>query len=491
MSSSHSSSSSDLESTLRKLSKEQLIELLIRAVSLAPEIRPLVAQNPDKKDSSDLVENARDAISTAVEDVDWEEWHHSGRLVDYDPVQQSLKVLQLSGFSEEVLELGLELIEQSREQIEQYDRDGEIVDEVHFCMDIVLEAFNTVDWPNHRKLLWLLDAERNDDFYLMSAFSEILKNPHPPEDWSLVADALLEQMNRSDEENGYNRRMVDETMNALTRAGRDPEVLDLCKTVAITDGDYLRLVKLLLDKEDYQEAEEWIHRGLAAEKEASSRSAGQLRECLLELRKKQENWDEALFMQIENFVQNASLELFKNCHYSAEKLNNWSTVRPLLLDFLIEGKNPWDQDTWPFQNKGETVPIRDSGYPNLYLLVDTAIYERNPAEVLKWYDLKSGSKGHGFHDRFRTNRQTKSVADAVQEFAPERTIAIWQELAEEQIAVTKPEAYVEAGRYLLRMKAVMSQNNMTAQWSDYIQSLRTTYRRRPRLLEVLDGLPRT
>ena len=484
MSNSHPSSSSDLESILRKLSNEQLIGLVIRAVSLAPEIRPLFTQSPDDKDPSDLVDDARDAISTAVEDVDWEEWHHSGTLVDYAPVFQSFQVLQLSGFSAEVLELALELIEESKDQIEQYDRGGEIVDEILPCMNVVLEAFNTVDWPNYKKMLWLLDAQRDDIFSLTESFRQILNNPHPQEDWSLVADALLKRI--PDDE-----RTINETVGALTRAGRDSEAVEFRKTVAINDGDYLSLVRLLLEKKNYPEAEEWIHKGMAVHEAATPRNVERLRECLLELRIGQEAWDEALFMQTEDFVQNPSLERFKSCQHSAKKLNNWQTVRSWLLDFLTESKKPWDQDTWPFPNKGKAAPARDQGKPNFELLIDMAIYEKNPADVLKWYDLKPRARSYSSYGRHRIHRQIQAVANAVQDFAPERSIGIWKELAEEEIAVTQAAAYEEAGRHLGKLKAIMSQNNMSTQWNDYIQSLRTKYKRRPRLIKVLDRLLQT
>ena len=487
MSHSHTSASR-LESTLNKLTKKELVKLVVRAVSLSPEIEYLFDHDPDQKDPSDLVERARKAISIAVEEPDWEDWHRTGELVNYEPVRQALQTLQMAGFSEEVLALAIELVEESAEQLETYDREGEIVDEVAYCMDVVLAAYQAVDWPNHKKLLWLLDLGRGEVYSVTDAFFRARQKTHPPEDWSLVADALLERMNPPGEESNFQWEMVNETIDALTKAGRDSEILDLCKKVALNAGDYLRLVDLLLEKESYDEAEEWIQKGIAAHEKSSPRYTDQLRASLLELRLRQKNWNEALFMQIEEFVEHASLEQFKSCQHSAEKLNIWPTVRPLLMDFLSDGKIPWDQDTWPFQNKSRKVPAKQQR-PDFTLLIDLAIYNNNPAEVLKWYDLKPASRYSGYYSRFGASNQTDAVASAVQHFAPERAIAIWKELAEDEIAQTKPEAYNVAGKYLHKMGTVMKKKRMTVQWNDYIQSLRTQYRRRKRLMEILDELP--
>ena len=485
MSQPYSPSSADLRPILKKFSNDELIDLVIRAVSLAPEIRHLFDHDPDEKDSSALVEEALDAISEAVADPDWEEWHDTGVMADYEPVRQALQALQMAGFSEEVLELGLVLIRESRTQIDEFDEDEEICNEVFDCMDVVLAAFHTVDWPSHRKLLWLREAILADWFSVTDGFKEETQKTYSPEDWSLVASTLLKRMDSPDEKHNPERGLAGEIERALEKAGRDSEILDFYKKAAENAGYYLRLVELLLAKENYDEAQEWIHKGLAVTKGIT---AGRLRDRLIELHTKQDNWNEALFLQTEDFVQYASLEHFKSCHFSAEKLNIWPAVRTLLMDFLIEGKMPWDQDAWPFQNRSSEIPDRNQQHPHFDLLIDLAMYENNPAEVLKWYDLKPEPNRFSTYAWSKAGQQTDAVAGAVQNFAPERAIALWKKLAEEEIAQTKPEAYKVAGRYLRKMGNVMGKNDMTAKWNDYIQSLRTLHRRKKRLMEVLDGL---
>jgi uncharacterized Zn finger protein len=48
---------------------------------------------------------------------------------------------------------------------------------------------------------------------------------------------------------------------------------------------------------------------------------------------------------------------------------------------------------------------------------------------------------------------------------------------------------VEAAVFLRKMGKLMREHSMTTQWDAYIQSLRHDHSRKPRLMEVLDGLP--
>jgi uncharacterized Zn finger protein len=470
----------ELEAALKKFSKEQLIALVIQAVGLAPEMAALCLSGaePKKQDPQALVKAARKAMRKALEEPDWYDYHE---YTDYAPVRKKLEALRLAGLSAEVLELGFELIEDSQSQIETSNDEGELHDDVARCMDIVLQALRDADWPMHQNLLWAIDAILADGFEVCDCFWDILREKHPPEAWNPVADTLSDRVAKGPYK-GYSRNsLVDMAIHALTEAGREAEILDLCKSEAVRSGEYLRLVKHLLAIGNDREAEEWIHKGIADQERKGPYEAEALRSRLLELRKKQENWDAVLCIQTEDFVRRASLEKFKECRHSAEKLKVWPVLRPLLMEFLIEKKIPWTQATWPCQNLGQASAPKDGKHPDFTTLIDLAIDEKNPAEVLKWYDLQGQT-------RREVGYSADRVAAAVQNFAPERAIDLWKRLAEAQIALVSPKAYVEAAVFLRKMGKTMNRHNMAAQWEAYLQSLRIAHRRKIRLMEVLDGL---
>ena len=71
---------------------------------------------------------------------------------------------------------------------------------------------------------------------------------------------------------------------------------------------------------------------------------------------------------------------------------------------------------------------------------------------------------------------------------PERALAIWKELAEKQIALTKPKAYGVAAGYLRKVQRVLKDLGKEKEWQSYLAELRRTNARKRRLLEILDTL---
>ncbi len=145
---------------------------------------------------------------------------------------------------------------------------------------------------------------------------------------------------------------------------------------------------------------------------------------------------------------------------------------------------PWKQKGWPLPESGLERPEADkrNRFPLIGDLIDIAILEKKPDQVLKWYDRRP--KGHfGW-----LGVDEDAIANAVQAHAPDRAVAVWKNKAERLIAQVKPNAYQEAAKYLRKAGEVMSRQNEQAQWDQYLSSLRETHARKRRLIEILDGL---
>ena len=80
------------------------------------------------------------------------------------------------------------------------------------------------------------------------------------------------------------------------------------------------------------------------------------------------------------------------------------------------------------------------------------------------------------------------VADAIAATHPDRAVAIWKELAENEIARVKPRGYQEAVRYLRKARNVLTRSGREGEWQEYLAALRHQNKRRPRCLEELDRL---
>ncbi len=71
---------------------------------------------------------------------------------------------------------------------------------------------------------------------------------------------------------------------------------------------------------------------------------------------------------------------------------------------------------------------------------------------------------------------------------PERAVAIRKQLAEAQIALTKPKAYDVAAGYLRKVGRVLKQQGKGQDWQEYLAALRQANERKRRFVETLDIL---
>jgi uncharacterized Zn finger protein len=189
-------------------------------------------------------------------------------------------------------------------------------------------------------------------------------------------------------------------------------------------------------------------------------------------------------LQGEEFVRQPSRQAFTECKKASDKTEAWPKVRESLLHYLEKGELPWKQKGWPLPESGLDRPDADqrNRFPLVGNLIDIAMLEKKPDQVLKWYDQRP--KGHyGW-----LGADEDAIATAVQGHAPDRAVAIWKNKAERLIAQVKPSAYQEAVKFLRKAGEVMSKQNKRAQWDQYLKSLRETHARKRRLIEILDGL---
>jgi uncharacterized Zn finger protein len=168
-------------------------------------------------------------------------------------------------------------------------------------------------------------------------------------------------------------------------------------------------------------------------------------------------------------------------------------VRAAALCYLESGQLPQraarsvggtNIPAWPLPETG--IHLTEQRYqlqfPQLGILIELAISEGQPAEVLRWYDRRSSAR--------YAQINADAVADAVARSYPERAVAIWQELAEACIAQTSPAAYNEAAVFLRKLRRVWMEHEKGAEWRAYVESLRAANKRKRRLMDTLDALLR-
>jgi uncharacterized Zn finger protein len=172
---------------------------------------------------------------------------------------------------------------------------------------------------------------------------------------------------------------------------------------------------------------------------------------------------------------------------AAEKAKVWPTVRTAALLYLENGKLRQVDSSWPLPETGveEALKIRKNEFPMTEVLIDIAIEEKRPDDVLKWYDQHTSKKQIFWGwDSYREDQ----VAEAVADYYPDRALAIWKNVAEKQIAVTQPKAYEAAAGYLRKVHALLKRLQRESEWKGYLSNLRQVNARKKKLLEILDRL---
>ncbi|MBW2649976.1 MAG: SWIM zinc finger domain-containing protein [Deltaproteobacteria bacterium] len=486
----------DIDGFLKGKTKAQLIDLIHELAGQYPHM----ARNlSDRKqlisgNTQALVTRLRKEIQDIGYEPGWQNyWKGEGYTPDYSGIRIKLQDLLKAGHADEVLTLGHELVTTGTRQVEESNDEGETEMEIAACMPVIVEALDKSSLDAADKLDWALDAVLKDQYEVCEAFAEYLHRKHPKTAWHVLADLLLARLTKLKEgsrgDDNFSSifkrdRLSDWAIHALERSGRKKEVIPLCIAETKQTGSYDRLVKRLITMHCYGDAEKWIKQGLRDLGEKWPGITVGLRGKLRDIRTLEKNWPVVAAMQVEDFVRRPSRYAFGECQKTSVKARTWSDVRESLLYYLEKGELPWKQKGWLLPESGLERPDADkhSRFPLIGDLIDIAILEKKPDQVLRWYDQRPKDR-FGWH-----GVGEDAIATAIQNYAPDRAVAIWKDKAERLIAQVKPKAYQEAAKYLRKAGVVMSKQKKQAQWDQYLRSLRDAHARKSRLMEILDGL---
>ncbi|OGP94479.1 MAG: hypothetical protein A2157_08080, partial [Deltaproteobacteria bacterium RBG_16_47_11] len=441
----------DLKGFLEGQTKEQLITLLKDLSERYPSVRKDLQdrQNLSKGSVKRIVAAVRKEIQELSSEPGWRNhWNNEGYVPDYSRVKNRLESLLANGHADEVVALGKELLEAGIRQVEMSDDEGETGNEISSCLDIVFQALPQSTLSPVEQMLWVIDAELEDEYELCYGAESFWKKKQKASDWNIVADRLLERLNKFQPVKGedsfsrsYHRdNLTNWIIRGLEKAGRQEEVIPLCEREAAVTGSYTRLVDTLRKAKRLEEAEQWIHKGIKTTQKQWPGIAKQLKDALREMREKEEDWLKVAAFRTEDFLQSPSLHTFQDMKKAAEKAKAWPEVWAAALLYLETGKLPQSDPTWPLPETGvkEDREPRKSEFPMIDVLIDIAIEEKRPDEVLRWYDQRKSKKQIFWGwDGY----QEDQVADAVADHYPDRAVAIWKNVAEKQVALTKPKAY--------------------------------------------------
>jgi len=485
----------EIDAYLTGKSKTQLIEIIKDLSQKQPNVAREIADRRQLKSGSpkELVKRLRREIRELGDQADWQnDWEYEGGTPDFSKTRRKLEDLLQAGYADDVLALGSDLLDVGLLLAEESDDEGETVVEVADCMRVIATALEQSSLNELGRLEWAVDAVLKDCYNLCEALAEYLHAAHPASVWSSLVNRLLVRlrgMKTSPNPDNFTRNWDREHLSnwiihGLERSGREDEIIPLCEVEARKTFSYERLIDRLIGAQRYVEAEHWIKEGIQIYKGKFSGPDHSLRRKLLEIRTLQKNWAAVAAMQVDEFVRYPYIRNLEDIQKTCGKLKKWPIIREFLMGYLEKGALPWLQKDWPLSETGLEKPAGDkkSEFPMLRELIDVAIWEKKPDQVIRWYDqLPKSRLGWGV-----TNGH--DIAEAIKDYAPDRAVIIWKRIAEGFIAQVKPSAYIEAANYLRKAGTVLVRQGNQDRWHNYLRDLRQIHRQKRKLMEVLDKL---
>jgi uncharacterized Zn finger protein len=176
-----------LREYLERLEKQELIEILTAFARkdgmLGRYLRDrqnLESENPDGV-IGDIYSELNELWS---EREGYDSWSYGNEnLPDFSDVQVRLESLLDSGHTDELLDIGKELMDRY-ERIVEYDEQGEIGTEISSCMDVVFRALSQSSLPAYEKMLYVLEIELKDNYNIFDGHS-FWKEDYAQEEWKL------------------------------------------------------------------------------------------------------------------------------------------------------------------------------------------------------------------------------------------------------------------------------------------------------------------
>ena len=482
---------------LKKQTKAQLIELLDELTKAFPDVREFLEdrRNVRSGNADTLLKAIRKEIADIREEPDWDEYEREYQPVSFNRLKTYLQALLLAGHADEAIPLGKELIDAVNFALETYDIEGDIIDEVAACMEIVIQALPASSLSSYEKLAWAVDMDLGDSYELCyDALENIWNNANKKSDWHALADELQKRLNAIRSDNDLRRQVTGWLIAALEQTGREDEIIPLREREAEITGEYTQLIDLLIGEKHYEEAKNWCQKAITNTDPNHLGNISDIEDRLRTIQEKTGDYLSAAAFYADDFFSNPSLHTFQELCKSAQKAKVRPAVEAWARYFLETGHLPRTKgrkrkgepnDKWPLPKTEFEKDIHPSEVPMIHLLIELAIAEKKPTEVLKWYDIKPSTIGYSWGYMYTSSLD---VAQAIKEKYPDRAIAIWKELAESEISRVEVSGYQKAGTYLREVRDTLKRLNREKEWEAYLSELRNENKRRPRCLEVLDGL---
>lgn len=508
----------DIRAHVQARSHDQLVEMVMRLSDRDADVRRALVDEVALADGKfdELIRAARAELRSLTADPVWyDSWRSEGNVPEFDGLKRRFQTLLDHGYADAVVTLAEELITRGIDQVEQSHDEGETSMAIADCLELVQSALLKSSRSDEEKILFVIDATLKDEYGLCDGFCDLLELEWKKPTWSKVADRLQRRLSDlptatkgSDRSSSYQRdRLSAEAIKALDQAGREDEATELSIDEARQCRTYPRAVQRLIDRRDIERAESLATEGLARTDPKLLGTIGELEDQLCKIAADRSDWSLPAAVAAERFFARPSVRSYQELLDLAKKAKCQPAVHAGAMQFLETGVRPdstpppssrlRNQSAWPLPlpptPKSPTKATARSrpGEGSCYsVLIDLAIHEKRPDDVLMWYDKRNALSARRSAPvlRRRYSRDDARIAEAIEITHPERAVDLYRRIAVAIAAETNTKTYPEVGRYLKRVQSLLRTLDRTADWQRLLADFRKDHDRKRRLMEVLDGM---
>lgn len=504
---------------VEKQSHAELVTFVQTLVGRFPELRQEIQERIElaEGNADRLLAAARRELRSVTTEHGWSNhWNGEGHCPDYSRLKHKLERLTELGHADKVVDLGRELIDRGCEQVGHSDDEGETAAALADCLQVVFDAVAKSSLSAAEKILYAIDACLQDDYDILGeGVDNLLNAKWSKADWLVVADRLsarLRESPSSDSRDGFSRdynrdRLTNFLADALAHAGRSGELTAVYEAEALATGSYQRYVDYLIEQKKIDEAERWARQGIDATRIKYPGIAARLAQTMCDLATRRKQWDVVAAHAAHEFFERPAAGTFKSLVAAAKRAGCEEPVRVAAQQFLETGASPVRiaangkgsdkvkvDSSWPLPVPDYLLALMDNSRrpyaagPHLDVLLDMAIADKRPADVLHWFDeMTRGSKNSG-PDQYYSYDISGRVAKAIAGTHPERAIEIYRQELERQLPHASTTAYENCVVCLRQMRPIFKQLDREDYWTELVADIRQQYRNRPRFMEMLERL---
>ncbi|PWR76338.1 SWIM zinc finger domain-containing protein [Methanospirillum stamsii] len=484
---------------LKTLSKDKLIDIILSSIEGSRNIEVYLDRRQKMEKSSP--ESSIDAIIAEIDEVtseelDYSDWYDMDEddAPDYSGILESFNVLLEEKRYADLIRLGLILLQKANHQVEMDDENGTISSRIYDCIAVVAEAIESSDLPQYQKLLYAIEFLQADEYSLADDIRDFFNRSHPESEWSKVADKLLKEQNSKKIKEGYppsyrKKSQADWIEMALEKSGRTNEAIGFSRILAEKEGRILEFIELLDHTNHKREAIEWIKKTVNQKPQDPHRVVLFLHK-MKKIFEESGDWLMMTALDTEDFFRDPRIGGYKQMIASAKKADIADSLMPYIQDYLKEGTIPSSA------KNGSIIPgvLPETGVvlgnryarvnpPVKPILLEIALDSNDPDGVLEWYDPNESRIRYG-----SITSPDDRIADVLAEKYPENAIDIWKKQATQIINMKVPDHYHFAVQYLMKIRDISVKTGKTAEFSEYLQNIKTEHARKKRFIQELSVL---